>query len=40
MTMVLETQDSDLVLLALDDVARAGGVVQGAKNSGLGSESL
>ena len=40
MTAVLETEDSDLLLLALGDVARARGMAQAAKDSGLGRESL
>jgi probable addiction module antidote protein len=40
MTAVLETEDSDLLLLALGDVARARGMAQVAKDSGLGRESL
>ena len=40
MTAVLETGDSDLLLLALGDVARARGMAQVAKDSGLGRESL
>lgn len=39
-TAVLETGDSDLLLLALGDVARARGMAQVAKDSGLGRESL
>ena len=37
---VLETGDSDLLLLALGDVARARGMAQVAKDAGLGRESL
>jgi probable addiction module antidote protein len=37
---VLETEDSDLLLLALGDVARARGMAQVAKAAGLGRESL
>lgn len=40
MTAVLETGDSDLLLLALGDVARARGMAQVAKDAGLGRESL
>jgi probable addiction module antidote protein len=40
MTAVLETEDSDLLLLALGDVARARCMAQVAKNAGLGLESL
>lgn len=40
MTSVLETDDPDLLLLALSDVARARGMAQVAKDSGLGRESL
>ena len=40
MTAVLETDDPDLLLLALGDVARAKGMAQVAKDSGLGRESL
>jgi probable addiction module antidote protein len=40
MTAVLETQDPDLLLLALGDVARAKGMAQVAKDAGLGRESL
>ena len=40
MTAVLETNDSDLLLLALSDVARAKGMAQVAKAAGLGRESL
>ncbi len=40
MTAVLETEDSDLLLLALADVARAKGMTQVAKDAGLGRESL
>ena len=39
-TAVLETGDSDLLLLALGDVARARGMAQVAKDAGLGRESL
>ena len=37
---VLETEDSDLLLLALSDIARARGMAQIARDSGLGRESL
>lgn len=40
MTAVLETDDSDLLLLALGDVARARGMAQVARDAGLGRESL
>ena len=40
MTAVLETDDLDLLLLALRDVARARGMAQVAKEAGLGRESL
>ena len=40
MTAVLETDDPDLLLLALADVARAKGMAQVAKDAGLGRESL
>jgi probable addiction module antidote protein len=40
MTAVLETDDPDLLILALGDVARARGMAQVAKDSGLGRESL
>lgn len=40
MTTVLETGDSDLLLLALGDIARARGMAQVAKDAGLGRESL
>ena len=40
MTAVLETNDPDLLLLALGDVARARGMAQVAKDAGLGRESL
>ncbi len=39
-TAVLETEDPDLLLLALGDVARARGMAQVAKDAGLGRESL
>lgn len=37
---VLETGDTDLLLVALGDIARARGMGQLAKDSGLGRESL
>ena len=40
MTAVLETDDADLLLLALGDVARARGMAHVAKDAGLGRESL
>jgi probable addiction module antidote protein len=40
MTAVLEIDNLDLLLLALGDVARARGMAQVAKDSGLGRESL
>lgn len=40
MNAVLEAEDPDLLLLALGDVARARGMAQVAKDSGLGRESL
>lgn len=40
LTAVLETDDSDLLLVALGDVARARGMAQVAEASGLGRESL
>ena len=40
MNAVLESGDTDLLLLALGDVARARGMAQVAKDSGLGRESL
>jgi probable addiction module antidote protein len=40
MSAVLETDDPDLLLLALGDIARAKGMAQVAKDSGLGRESL
>ena len=39
-TAVLETGDSDLLVLALGDIARARGMAQVAKDAGLGRESL
>lgn len=40
MSVVLEADDPDLLLLALGDVARAKGMAQVAKDAGLGRESL
>lgn len=40
MSVVLEANDPDLLLLALADIARAKGMSQVAKDSGLGRESL
>jgi probable addiction module antidote protein len=40
MSAVLESDDPDLLLLALGDIARAKGMAQVAKDSGLGRESL
>jgi probable addiction module antidote protein len=40
MTAVLETDNLDLLLLALGDVGRARGMAQVAKDAGLGRESL
>lgn len=40
MTAILETNDPELLLLALNDVARAKGMAQVAKDAGLGRESL
>ena len=40
MTAVLESDDPDLLLLALGDVARAKGMAQVARDAGLGRESL
>jgi len=40
MTAILETNDPDLLLVALSDVARAKGMAQVAKDAGLGRESL
>jgi probable addiction module antidote protein len=37
---VLETGDTDLLLMALGDVARARGMAKVAEDSGLGRESL
>ena len=40
MTAILETNNPDLLLLALSDVARAKGMAQVAKDAGVGRESL
>jgi probable addiction module antidote protein len=40
MNAVLETGNSDHLLLALGDIARARGMAQVAKDTGLGRESL
>jgi probable addiction module antidote protein len=40
MTAILEEGDPDLLLLALGDIARARGMSQIAKETGLGRESL
>lgn len=40
MTAALETGDPDLLLAVLGDVARARGMAQVAKDTGLGRESL
>ncbi len=40
MTIVLETDDPELLLLAMGDIARAKGMAQVAKDAGLGRESL
>lgn len=40
LTAILEENDPDLLLSALSDVARARGMAQIAKDSGLGRESL
>lgn len=40
MTAVLETNEPDLLLLALSDVARSKGMARVAKDAGLGRESL
>ena len=40
LTAALEDPDSDLFLIAVRDVARARGMTQLAKDSGLGRESL
>lgn len=39
-TAMLETDDMDLILVALADVARARGMAQVAADAGLGRESL
>lgn len=39
-TAILETGDTDLLLMALGDVARARGMAKVAVDSGLGRESL
>lgn len=39
-TAVLEAEDPDLLLLALNDIARAKGMTQVARDAGLGRESL
>ena len=40
MSVVLEADDPDLLLLALGDVARAKGMARVARDAGLGRESL
>lgn len=40
MTAVLETDDPDLLIAALGDIARARGMARVAKDTGLGRESL
>jgi len=40
MTAVLEADDPDLLLAALGDIARARGMAQVARDTGLGRESL
>ena len=40
MTAVLETEDPDLLLSALSDIARARGMAKVAQEAGLGRESL
>lgn len=40
MTAVLETEDPDLLLVALNDIARAKGMALVTKEAGLGRESL
>ena len=40
MTVVLEANNPDLLLLALSDVARVKSMAQVAKDAGLGRESL
>ncbi len=39
-TAVLDTEDVELLLLALNDIARVKGMAQVAKDAGLGTESL
>ena len=39
-SVVLETDNPDLLLLALSDIARAKGMAQIARDTGLGRESL
>lgn len=40
LSVVLDANDPDLLLLALSDIARAKGMAQVAKDAGLGRESL
>ena len=40
LTAILEADDPDLLLVALGDVARAKGMAQVSRDSGLGRESL
>lgn len=40
LSAILESDDSDLLLLALADIARARGMAEVAKEAGLGRESL
>lgn len=40
LSAILESDDPDLLLLALSDIARARGMAEVAKASGLGRESL
>ena len=40
MTAILETDDAELLLLAMGDAARARGMAKVAKAAGLGRESL
>lgn len=40
LTAALETDDLDAILLALNDIARARGMTEIAKQTGLGRESL
>ncbi|HEX9583627.1 MAG TPA: addiction module antidote protein [Gammaproteobacteria bacterium] len=40
LTAVLEAEEPDLLLVALGDIARARGMAQVAKDTGLGRESL